>query len=203
MSFAPIIEEAWEHRRHRHQIVAAAALALAVTAGIVIALTSPGSGSRSGGAAPARTMTVAASTVLSKTPYMGVSCPIANSIACDRVGLAVWLRHPAVSVTATIAGARLPLNDYGAFRYRGRKPRTAFDGFLQPAGIVSRLHVHPVEGSAVYTRHGHLHVAMRHHMWFGDSSDYPPPVPVRLTIHEPGGRTLVTRTHVELSAGWG
>lgn len=134
---------------------------------------------------------------------MGVSCPVANSIACDRVGLAVWLKHPALSITATIAGAHLILDYRGDLRYPGDKLRTAFDGFLQPAGIVSRLHVKPVEGNVVYTTHGHVHVAVRHQMWFGDVRDYPQPVPVRLTIHEPGGRTVDTRTNVELAAGWG
>jgi hypothetical protein len=134
---------------------------------------------------------------------MGVSCPVANSIACDRVGLAVSVKRPAELVTATVAGARLTMNYRGDFLYRGDSPRTEFDGFLQPAGIVSRFHVKPVEGSMVYTPHGHVHVVMRHQMWFGDARDYPAPVSVRLTIHEPGGRTLITHTKIELATGWG
>src|SRR2546429_277960 len=31
--------------------------------------------------------------LLARSPYLGVACPTANSIACDRVGLAVWLRR--------------------------------------------------------------------------------------------------------------
>lgn len=48
--------------------------------------------------------------VFAEAPYMGVSCHLPNSIACDRVGLAVWLWRPA-TVSATIAGAPLKLND--------------------------------------------------------------------------------------------
>jgi hypothetical protein len=40
---------------------------------------------------------------------MGVSCPIPNSFACDRVGVAVWLREPALSVDAAIAGREVQL----------------------------------------------------------------------------------------------
>jgi hypothetical protein len=191
MSFAPIIQEAWEHRRRRRHTIAAAALvsAVAVGIGIVAGLAGNGSGSPSGkpSSAEAEAIAVAPSTVLSQTPYMGVRCPVANSIACDRVGLAVWLRRPALSVTAVIAGARLVLDYDGEFRHIGDGPRTIFDGFLQPAGIVSRFHVHPVGRQ----------------MWFGDARHYPAPFSVRLTIHEPGGRTVITHTDVGLSTGWG
>ena len=56
------------------------------------------------GATPER-----ASRLVSQAPYVGVSCRRASSIACDRVGVAVWLKRPAVGVTTTIAGQRLPL----------------------------------------------------------------------------------------------
>jgi hypothetical protein len=134
---------------------------------------------------------------------MGVSCPVANSIACDRVGLAVTLKRPADSVTATVAGRRVTLDYRGDLLYRGAAPITEFDGFLQPAGIVSRFRVRPVEGNVVYTSHGQVHIAARHQMWFGDVRDYPAPVSLRLAIHEPDGRTLITHTMIELAPGWG
>ena len=202
ITFATIIQQAWDHRRRRHRAIGVATLASAATVGIVAGLANAGSGSLSSSSS-GLVITVAPSTVLSKAPYMGVSCPVANSIACDRVGLAVWLKRPAVSVTATIAGAHLALSDHGDTRYQGDQPRTAFDGFLQPANIVSRFHVRPVKGNLVYTTHGHVRVAVRPRMWFGDAGDYPAPVPVRLTIHEPGGRTVVTRADVGLATGWG
>lgn len=203
MSFAPIIQEAWEHRRRRHRAVGVAALAFAVAVGIAAGLASNGIGSRSGSPSSARGIEVAQAAVLSTAPYMGVDCPVANSIACDRVGLAVSLKHPALAVTATIAGARLAMGYRGDVLYGGSLPRTEFDGFLQPAGIVSRFHVKPVEGTVVDRSHGHLDVVVRPQMWFGNVRDYPAPVSVWLTIHEPGGRTLITHTNVPLSTGWG
>lgn len=201
MSFVPIIQEAWEHRRRRHQATAAAAVATVLAVALTVGFSSGGFGSSNPGSMPA--ISVAPSTVLAGAPYMGVNCPIANSIACDRVGLAVTLKQPATSMTATIAGAKLPMDYRGDVRYRGESPRTEFDGFLQPAGIVSTFHVKPVAGTVVYTSHGHVRVVIRHHMWFGNVRDYPAGVPVLLTIHQPGGRTLVTHTNVDLSTGWG
>ena len=49
--------------------------------------------------------------VLSRDPYMGVSCQVSNSFACDRVGLAVWLREPATRVRAAIADREFELDD--------------------------------------------------------------------------------------------
>jgi len=198
-SFAPIIEEAWEHRRRRRQVLGAAVVAAAASVGIVIA--TAGSGPSSGGLAQPRPIVVASSAVLSRAPYMGVSCPVANSIACDRVGLAVWLKRPAMSVTATIAGAPLTLKYRGDLVYKGDGPRSAFAGFLQPAGIVSRMRVKPTAGNVVYRSHGHWRVAVRQQMWFGEGNV--PPTSVRLMIHDPDGRTVITHVNVNLSPGWG
>lgn len=202
MYFAPIIEEAWEHRRRRYRAIALATVASAIVVAIVAWLANIGPGS-SGSSIPDRVEVVAPTAVLLRDPYMGVNCPTANSIACDRVGLAVTLKHPAETVTATVAGARLTMNYRGDLLYRGAAPRTEFDGFLQPAHIVSRFHVKPVEGSVVSTSHGRVHMAVRQQMWFGDVRDYPAPVSLRLTIHEPDGRTLITHTTIELATGWG
>lgn len=197
-SVTPLIEEAWEHRRRRHRALGVAALATGMVAAVVIATV--GQWSPSGSSVRAPTV-VAASAVLSRPPYMGVRCPGTNSIACDRVGLTVWLKRPAMSVSATIAGAPLVLNHRDEFLWPGDPPHTSFDGFLQPAGIVSRLHVRPVEGNVVYKRHGHYQVAIRHQMWFGEGSSAG--APVRLTIHERGGGTVITHVYVGLRPGWG
>ena len=118
---------------------------------------------------------------------MGVACPVANSIACDRVGLAVWLRRPAKTVTATIAGVPVALDWHGDRPPTATPPRLrrAFDGFLRPAGIVSRLHVTPVPGS---TR------------WLGSGA--PSPL-VTFRVDYGDGRVAVTRERVQLAAGWG
>src|SRR5438270_737090 len=107
--------------RSRSSLAAAAAVAVLVAAGcgdqdgrVASHTASPGPttpgwapGTVVLGGAPIPT----ADRVFSKDPYMGVACHVANSIACDRVGLAVWLRRPAIAVSASIAGAILKLDD--------------------------------------------------------------------------------------------
>lgn len=183
--------------------VRARSLAAVAIAALVWVATPHGSGSPAGSAAPQppRPDVIAASRVLSKSPYPGVSCPIANSIACDRVGLAVWLKRPAVSVTATIAGAPLALSSYGDAPVTALIPRRQFTGFLQPAGIVSRLHIRPVDGNEVLTQDGRTRVIVGHQMWFGEGNARSPLI--RLTVHYPDGRTIITQRRVGLAAGWG
>jgi hypothetical protein len=130
---------------------------------------------------------------------MGVACPKANAIGCDRVGLAVWLRRPAVSVSATIAGWPLKLDWAGdrPSRYLRHEPRRAFDGFLQPAGLAAHLHVRPDATSGL---DGPFCGCAEGRVWLGDD----PPTPlVRLTIRYPDASTVVTQRRVTLSAGWG
>lgn len=116
---------------------------------------------------------------------MGVSCHVANSIACDRVGLAVWLARPA-TVTATIAGAPLRLNDpsWSYVARRGEKPLYMYAGFLQPAGLTTRLHVVPIATAT----------------WLGARA--PTPL-VRFRIDYGAGVVVITQQHLWLHAGWG
>jgi hypothetical protein len=75
-----------------------------------------------------------------------VRCPAANSIVCDRIGLAVWpIRRP-ISLRATIAGHTFvmrppPLGSPSDGGY--------WQGSLQPAGMhrSGPLHVTPDAGS--------------------------------------------------------
>jgi hypothetical protein len=198
-----LIEEAWDHRRRRYRQFALAALAAVAIAALVWVAIPLGSGSPPGSAAPQplRSDVIPASRVLSKSPYLGVSCPIANSIACDRVGLAVWLRRPAVSVTATIAGTPLALNQHGPQPDHLPLPRREFYGYLQPARIVSRLHIRPVMGNEIITKHGHTRVVVRRQMWFGEGNARSPLI--RLTVHYPDGQTIITQRRVGLATGWG
>jgi hypothetical protein len=188
----PLIDEAWDHHRRRHRRVYLAAAALLALAALVAAV-APGTsrtglkGSPNVGVSvPKGTVRVSPSAAFSQAPYMGVNCPVANSIRCDQVGLAVWLRHPAYSVDASIAGAFVRLNWFGDEYRLGHlaRPRRAFDGYLRPAGIVSRLHVRPVGGS----------------MWYGD--DTPSPT-VWVLINYGADRHALTRLQVPLMAGWG
>ncbi len=164
---------------------------MAVTAAVGVAV-AMSAGARRAGAlppqtlrAPAGTREISPATAFSQPPYMGVNCPVANSIACDRVGLAIWLRRPAYRVRATIAGRPLPVDWWGDAYVGGRLPRTAFDGYLKPAGIVSALGVRPEVGSSI---------------WLGDDS----PAPVVWVLIDYGhGDRAVTHLPVNLNAGWG
>jgi hypothetical protein len=195
-----LIDEAWERRRRRYRRLAFWALAAVAIAGILVSTTQRGDRAAPGGVTPRPTV-VPPSRVLSQPPDLGVECPIANSIACDRVGLAVWLKQAAVSVTATVAGAPVALNSFGDEHMSPGMGRREFAGYLQPAGIVSRLHIHPVEGTEVLTKHGRTELVNSPQMWFGEGNARPPLV--RLTIRYADGAMLVTQLRVGLAAGWG
>lgn len=185
----PLIGEAWDHRRRRRRRASLVATALAILAAAVVLL-APTSGLRPSAPAgfqlPPDTATLNPSAVFAQAPYMGVHCAVANSIACDEVGLAIWLRHPAYSATASIAGAAFSLNWFGdAYRFAHLStPRRAFTGYLHPAGIVSRLHVRPTSGS----------------VWDGTATPSPT---VWVLINYGRGRYVVTHLRVALGAGWG
>ncbi len=125
---------------------------------------------------------VAAGSVLKRAPYAGVACPQANSIACDRVGLAVWLKARAVRVSAVAGGRPLRLQARG-FGGRSQNP---WIGYLQPAGLLGgALKVTPDRGRFY---------------WAGA---HPKDVDLRLTIRRRDGGLETTRLRVLLRAGWG
>lgn len=187
-----VIKDA-RRRQRRRRVALVMVLLLAGITGAVLG--EVGSGGRVGRRqlAPTRSGSGLGSGVLvspaeafAQEPYMGVACPFSNSIVCDRVGLAVWLRRPALAVSATIAGAPLKLDWAGDRppRFASHRPRTQFDGFLQPAGLITRLHVVPESGAT----------------WLG--SNAPSPV-VRFRIDYGQGRVVMTEERVVLAAGWG
>jgi hypothetical protein len=139
-----------------------------------------------GGNAQAGPPRVPAKDVLSRDPYMGVSCRTPNSFACDRVGLAVWLRTPAARVDAAIGGRRLQLDDpEWSGRSRDGQRRT-FAGFLQPAGLIDGpLHVTADDGPG---------------RWIGRQ---PVSATVDLRIVRANGARSTTAVKVGLSPGWG
>jgi hypothetical protein len=122
---------------------------------------------------------VSPGTVLARRPFLGVSCREPNSIRCDRVGLAVWLRRPADSVRAAIAGRRFRLDDPDA-----SVAPLMFAGFLRPAGLADGALRVP------FTARG---------KWFGEGR---PAARVRIWI-DARGRTMTTALSVPLHAGWG
>jgi hypothetical protein len=124
--------------------------------------------------------------VLSRDPYMGVSCRTPNTFACDRVGLAVWLREPAVGVEAAIAGRAFELDDpewSGPVDDGGRR---LFAGFLQPAGLIDG----PLQVTA----------DAGPDRWIGRQAIS---ATVDLRIVRDGGTTTTTSVEVQLSPGWG
>ena len=170
-------------RRHRRQAAGLIAALLLIAAGIAIRLDS-GGGERPTGADQPEPPTVPSEHVLAREPYMGVSCRRPNSIACDRVGLAVWTRRPARAVRATIAGRTFELDDpeYGSPRKHGL--RLMFAGYLHDAGL---------RGS------GPLAVKVKNNRWFGG----PVATTVRLIITDADGSQRATTVRVALAAGWG
>ena len=110
---------------------------------------------------------------------MGVSCRKPNSIRCDRVGLAVWLKRPADRVTAAIAGRRFALADAEV----GRPPRM-FAGYLRPAGLADGPLRVPFGPGGRWTGEG----VVRPHVKLWVTTD---------------GRTATTALRTRLRAGWG
>ena len=135
-----------------------------------------------GGHPPSATITVPSSAVLSRSPYMGIAVCHPSSSACYRVGLAVWLKRPAVSVTATIAGVRSSLNrsDDRGIQMITSTRRREFIGFAKPPGIVPNTYLRTP-----------------------DANPTTPMAVVKLTIETSNGKTVVTRLRAPVQAGWG
>jgi hypothetical protein len=161
-------------------VVGLAALATVISAALLL--------DRSGGhhqapsaARPARPANgVPATSVFAKSPYMGVACGVPNSTACDRIGLAVWLRVPAVAVTAEVQGRRFALDDPHWSGPVRKHRRRMFAGFLRGAGLLRDFHL---------PSH-----------WEGQPARSPL---VRVLIDHGRGAPVETRLRVTLSPGWG
>ena len=133
---------------------------------------------------PTQVLALDNGTLFSQPPYMGVSCRAPNSIACDRVGLTIWLRQPARAITAAIEGRTFRLDNPAWSGPPRHGQRTVFAGFLQPAGITTRLGVTTQQGTH----------------W--DGSNGPDPL-VALTITRSGQPATQAWVNVHLMAGWG
>jgi hypothetical protein len=181
-----VIDDA--RRRQRRRRVASLALVLAalVAASLVIEDRAGEQPAPQPEPATPAARLVAPSAVLSRTPYMGVSCTTPNSTRCDRLGLAVWLKRPAVAVSAEIHGRPFALDNRDSLDERQSiaaahgKRRTQFIGYLDRAKLRSTYHLPPD--------------------WMGAGT--PEPL-VRLRVDEGRGGPLETRVPVPLMAGWG
>lgn len=182
-----VIKQAWWRQRRRR--IAAAVPIVAIALGAIIAAGGGGTHRQFATARPGPTLgpgiVRSPAAVFVQDPYMGVACHIPNSIACDRVGLSVWLRRPA-QVTATIAGAPLTLDDptWSYAVHRGRHSVYVYAGFLQPAGLLTRFHLLTAWAPT----------------WSGA---YAPSPPVSFRIEYGRGHAVLTSEHVQLEAGWG
>jgi hypothetical protein len=184
-----VIKQA-RRRQRRRRLAIAAAMVPAAASAVIFASGGSQRGARPTGSRPPRQFgpgtTESAAAVFAQAPYMGVACHIPNSIACDRVGLAVWLRRPA-TVSATIAGAPLKLNDptWSYVAQSGRQAVYVYAGFLHPAGLTTRLHVTPEANTPA---------------WLGSNAPSPT---VWFRVDFGRGKIVITHENVFLSAGWG
>src|ERR1700694_5634153 len=106
-----VIEEARRRqRRRRTRGTIAAAIAAAGVGAVVWALLD-GRSTPLVHRATQHIPAVAPSGILAEEPYMGISCPVPNSVACDRIGLSIRLRTRAFTATATIDGRPPRLNN--------------------------------------------------------------------------------------------
>jgi hypothetical protein len=157
---------------------------LAITLTTALAVGCGGEEGKQGGETGSPPARVSAEDVLSRNPYMGVSCGIPNSFACDRVGLAVSLREPAVRVDAAIAGREFELDDPDWSGPVEDGQRRMFAGFLQPAGLIDGpLEVTPDAGPD---------------RWIGRE---PVSATVDLVIARANGTTTTTTVEIGLSPG--
>lgn len=182
-----LIEEARRRARRRRLTFIALVLGGLLAAGAVY-LASAGNGvapsSQSHSWHPQAT-TTAPDDLLRRVPYMGVACPTPNSFACDRVGLYVYLREPAVRVEARIEGRDFDL-DVPDWVEAGEARARDFVGFLQPAGLLNG----PLQLSPDATGG----------RWIGRE---PVSATVSLWVLRDDGAALKSRLKVPLMAGWG
>lgn len=171
-----VIGDAHRRQRRRLAMIAATAASLAVVLDLAL------SGELGAPAPVQATVSVAPSAVLSQPPYMGVACPTRQ---CDSVGLSVWLRQPAISVSATVAGHPVELTVRAALPYQPEvaRARRMFTGYLAPVRLITPMHIVGPPAN-----------------WSGPND--PDPL-VQLRIDSGGGRVVMTRLRVPVQAGWG
>jgi hypothetical protein len=185
---AALFEQARRRARRRRQRAAFGGLALVLIAAgvalVVVRTHDRSAPTRPGAPTP---VTVTPERVLALPSYLGVSCRRANSIACDRVGLAIWTRSSVRAVRATIAGRSFDLTDDPRFvgPHQRAQPHM-FIGFLHHAGL----------------RHGALAVRVENgrNRWTGK---HPVHATMRLVITLADRSRMATSANVRLSPGWG
>jgi hypothetical protein len=173
---AGVISRARARRRRRVAWLAAAA---------VLGAASLGAGMFAGGGVPAPAHRVPPSALLAQSPDMGITCGVPG---CDRIGLAVWLRWPARSVRATVAGRGVTLQARLAAAYQPGPAarRTMFVGYLRAPSVFTRARITLGPGD----------------LWAPASSFLPTPR-VQITVALRDGGSATTALPVPLQMGWG
>jgi hypothetical protein len=93
---------------------------------------------------------------LSQQPMIGVACSGPNVTACGRIGIAVWLKRPATTVDAALAGVKVRLHAGG---FGGQAP-TYWEGYAHVSRARLRL---PVQWYGTRpVRVMRLHLAIRY-----------------------------------------
>lgn len=178
---AGVISRARARRRRRAAWMATAAVALAgasLGAGLLT----------SGGEVQAPARRVPPSALLAQPPDMGIACGAPH---CDRIGLAVWLRRPARSVSAIVTGRGVTLQARLAAAYQAGPAarKTMFIGYLRAPSVFTQERVTLGFGD----------------LWASQSSYLPTPTVTINVIPLGGGShtTYTTALPVPLQAGWG
>jgi hypothetical protein len=108
---AALFEEARQRARRRRRAAFGGLAVVLIAAGVALVVVMPHDRSTPRPPGAPAPVTVRPERVLERAPYLGINCPRTNSIACDRIGLAIFLRSAAADVRATIAGHSFDLTD--------------------------------------------------------------------------------------------
>jgi hypothetical protein len=180
-----LFDEAWRRARRR-RLATLGAVGLLLALALIIASRGTEPSERAKPASPQPSVLA-----LPKPPGIGVACHTANSIACDRVGIAVWMSTtPALpaQLVATIGDTSVELHDRTDAAYCASKPPCShfYTAYLDHAGLLNgALEVRPDEGR---------------YRWYGR---HPVTAAMRITAITANGARAVTTRRVELAPGWG
>lgn len=101
-----VIRDARRRQFRRRLVLGVALAATGIACALYFGLFRAGGGAGSGSQAPSG---AALPLALPRAPYAGLACGNAAG-QCDRVGLAIWVRHPARNVTALVHGQTIRLS---------------------------------------------------------------------------------------------
>jgi hypothetical protein len=123
-------------------------------------------------------------------PYIGVSCPRANSTHCDRVGFDLVLCRRAVAVVASVAGRSIHLISPGPVPHNAGAGGRDWGGYLGDVGLSRKGSPFRIPANGRARR-----------VWAGQPSVY---LPVRVVATYPDGRRVAfVFPRVFLSPGFG